>query len=153
MRTGQLAQTCLALRSLISRSGCRSPSGPKKSIRSSPRHAAASCHPQLGRGSTAVCLRTWDMDQSPQQSCLELELVLLCGSHARESVLRGTCCCKLQRSTVSYCSRALEARLRALLLSYAGSSPWALRVRRHCFQWPVSCDTACMQPEAGTRVT
>src|ERR1700733_6339950 len=36
-------------------------------------------HPQLGRGSTAVCLRTWDMDQSPQQSCLDLGLVLLCG--------------------------------------------------------------------------
>src|SRR6185437_3875743 len=150
---GQLAQTCLALRSLMSRSGCRSPSGPKKSIRSSPRHAAESCHPQLGRGSTAVCLRTWDMDQSPQQSCLDLGLVLLHGSHARESILRGNCCCKLQRSTASYCSRALEARLRALLQGCAASSPSALRVHRHCFQWSVSCDTACLQPEAGTCVT
>jgi putative phosphoribosyl transferase len=35
----------------------------------------------------------------------------------------GNCCCKLQRSTASYCSHAFEARLRALHRSDAGTAP------------------------------
>src|SRR5580693_6837460 len=40
-------------------------------------------------------------------------------------VQRGNCCCKLQRLAASYCSRASEARSRALYFGCAGSRPRA----------------------------
>src|ERR1700761_4392979 len=75
----------------------------------------------LGHGSitSTKLLRSW----------VSLAIWLAC-----TSPVRGNCCCKLQRSTASYCSRAFAARSRALNRGYAGSSPWALSVHWHCFQ-------------------
>jgi len=61
------------------------------------------------------------------------------GSLSRESVLCGNCCCKLQRSTARYCSRAFASRLRALHRACVDVVPWA------CI--------SCRQPEAGRCVT
>src|SRR5271156_1689825 len=63
------------------------------------------------------------MDQSPQQSCFILGLPLLCGlADTRVRSCSGNCCCKLERSTASYCSRASEARSRARLTEVTDSA-------------------------------
>jgi hypothetical protein len=58
----------LAFCSRMSRSGWRSPSGPKKRLTASSRHAPRSCQPQLGRGSATEGRRALDMDQFTSSS-------------------------------------------------------------------------------------